>query len=573
MLTKLRMVNFKRFRDAEVDLGEVAVLIGPNNSGKTTALQALALWNLGLRKYVEKRGVREPPKERPGVTINRQDLVSVPVAEANQLWKDTHAFAGGREGQRQIPIQITVEGVTEDVPWSFGLEFGWANEESFRCRPLARAPIPPQASDVRLAFLPPMSGLASNEDRLMPGAVAVRVGQGRTAEVLRNLCFELSETNAEAWGRVRAKMNGLFRVDLLDPAFIAERGALRMSYRDPGGAVLDLSSAGRGLQQTLLLLVYLEANPGAVLLLDEPDAHLEILRQKEIYDVLTEAAQQTGGQVVAASHSEVWLDAAADRDVVVAFVGKPHRIDDRSKKQVAKALKEIGFVDYYQAEQVGWVLYLEGSTDLAILRAFAKTLAHAAAPALDRPFLHTIGNEPKLARRHFDGLREAMPGLIGVCIVDNDARVDPVEREGMVELKWVRREIENYLSIPHVLYAFAEQSGSAEAIGPLFGRAEAVRRRSIMERLVRENVPPAALDDPAHRFWLTTKASDDFLDVIFERYFQELGLRVLLGKTDYHRLAALVPRDLIDADVVAKLDIVASQAARARPLRDPETAV
>jgi len=33
-----------------------------------------------------------------------------------------------------------------------------------------------------------------------------------------------------------------------------------------------------------------------------------------------------------ASYSEVLLNEAADRDVVVAFVGKPHRIDDRGSQ-------------------------------------------------------------------------------------------------------------------------------------------------------------------------------------------------------------------------------------------------
>jgi len=66
-------------------------------------------------------------------------------------------------------------------------------------------------------------------------------------------------------------------------------------------------------------------------------------------------------RIVAASHSEVILNEAADRDVVVAFVGRPHRIDDRGS-QVSKSLKSIGFEHYYQAEITGWVLYLEGST-------------------------------------------------------------------------------------------------------------------------------------------------------------------------------------------------------------------
>ena len=35
---------------------------------------------------------------------------------------------------------------------------------------------------------------------------------------------------------------------------------------------------------------------------------------------------------------------------------------------------EIGFEDFLQAEQTGWVLYLEGSTDLAVLQSFAAVL-------------------------------------------------------------------------------------------------------------------------------------------------------------------------------------------------------
>jgi recombinational DNA repair ATPase RecF len=68
MLTKLKLVNFKRFGEVEVDLGKSVVLIGPNNSGKTTVLQALALWDVGIRLWTAKRGGKSSPEKRPGVT-------------------------------------------------------------------------------------------------------------------------------------------------------------------------------------------------------------------------------------------------------------------------------------------------------------------------------------------------------------------------------------------------------------------------------------------------------------------------------------------------------------------------
>src|SRR5258708_4413942 len=141
---------------------------------------------------------------------------------------------------------------------------------------------------------------------------------------------------------------------------------------------------GRGLQQTLLILTYMVVHKGSVLLLDEPDAHLEILRQRENYQLITEIARKHSSQIIAASHSEVLLNEAADRDIVIAFVGKPHRIDERGR-QVLKALKEIGFEHYYQAELRGWIVYVEGATDLAILRAFAAKLNHPSVEFLASP--------------------------------------------------------------------------------------------------------------------------------------------------------------------------------------------
>jgi len=50
MLTKLRIQNFKQFDEVEIELGPIMVLVGPNNSGKTTALQALTLWYAAVKR-------------------------------------------------------------------------------------------------------------------------------------------------------------------------------------------------------------------------------------------------------------------------------------------------------------------------------------------------------------------------------------------------------------------------------------------------------------------------------------------------------------------------------------------
>jgi energy-coupling factor transporter ATP-binding protein EcfA2 len=575
VLTRLTVCNFKKFDRIDVELGNPVVFIGPNNSGKSTALQALALWNIGLQQWAEKRTGKARVK-RPGVTINRRDLIAMPVPSAILLWRDLHVRelekSNGKQRTQNVRVDITVEGVTDQKLWTCGFEFDYANEESFYCRPMrlsegkdpGRMEVPPEAARTAIAFLPPMSGLADRETAKQPGEVNFLIGQGRTAEVLRNLCLSVASNDEKAWKNICLEMNHLFGVDLDTPAFVPERGEITMAYRDKSGVRLDISSSGRGLQQTLLILTYMAVNRGSVLLLDEPDAHLEILRQRQIYELLSESARNQSSQIIAASHSEVILNEAADRDVVVAFVGRPHRIDDRGS-QVLKALREIGFDQYYQAEQTGWVLYVEGSTDLAILRAFARKLQHPAQDVLDLPFVHYVTNLPPKARDHFFGLREAKVNLVGFALFD---RIDqPLQQHASLkEYQWKRREIENYLATPAVLLAYAE--ADAEESGPLFAPAERKKRTDAMQECIDDLAPRAAIRDLGDRWWIDTKMSDDFLDRVFESFFKKLRLPNMMRKTDYHVLGDFISKEQVDPEVVFVLDEIVGTQQDAKPLTD-----
>jgi hypothetical protein len=584
VLTRVRIRNFKRFEDVSFELGPAVVLIGPNNSGKTTALQALALWELGRDHWLAKRSLSDAPEKRPGVAINRRDLVSLPVPHANLLWRNLRRletkYTNGKPHTRKFRIDVTVDGISDGKPWSCGFEFDYSNEESFLCRPVRQpgseeekvkdakfTEVPPEAKDVQIAFLPPMSGLAAVEPKWEPGRINVLIGEGQTAQILRNLCYQIYETSRtdpvdDHWGDLCTQIAALFGVTLEPPDFVGTRGEITMQYRERDGTVLDISSAGRGLQQTVLLLAHLYAHPHTVLLLDEPDAHLEILRQRQIWRLLTETAAKQGSQIVAASHSEVVLNEAADKDMVIAFVGRPHRIDSRETgKQVLKALREIGFQDYYQAEQTGWVLYLEGETDLSILREFAEKLGHEARTHLERPFFHPLNsNNPRPARDHFHGLREAKPDLVGIAIFDRIERSLHSD-SGLTETMWRRREIENYLCREDVLLAYARQQDAAD---DLFSRAEAARREDAMKQTIAEIAGALATLGQPSPWSEDIKASDEFLNRLFDRYFEKLGLPNQMRKTNYHVLARLVMPEQIDAEVNEKLDAIVAVARQAR---------
>jgi len=594
MLIKLTIRNFKRFGQAEIELGNPVVLIGPNNSGKTSAMQALALWDIGVKRWHEKRSGGAAHEKKKGVTVNRRDLVSIPVPHANLLWRGLHTRntqkIDGKQRTDNIRIDIIVEGTHKDGSWVCGLEFDYANPESFFCRPLRsdaggdeRMPIPPEAVDSRIAFLPPMSGLAAAETRLDDGAINVRVGEGRTAEVLRNLCYQVLQKRPQQWEAIKSEIGRLFGVELNEPRYIAERGEVSMDYKDRN-FTLDLSSSGRGLQQTLLLLAYMGANPGAVLLLDEPDAHLEVLRQRQTYKLITDLAADSGNQIIAASHSEVLLNEAAGKDSVIAFVGKPHPIAGRGS-QLLKALESIGFEQYSLAEQTGWALYLEGPTDLAILQAFARRLNYdEAVEALQAPLIHYVGNQPQRVKEHYHGLREALSDLQGVAIFDrleSKPNLDSVDA-----LTWKKREIENYLCTQATLCGYVQASIEKEFPNPqaaldeyermpagnglpdnLPYQEEKKKRMNAMRKSIGEVA--SAMETLGHGTpWdADAKTSDDFLTPLFRAYFKKLNLPNPMAKKSFYELADHVPANEIDPEIREKLDAIVKAAKAAVAVR------
>lgn len=109
MITRLKISRVKGLRSAEIELGGNVVLIGPNNSGKSTALQALTLWDAGWHRWAEKWEKKDAdgnfvrrPKVKTGVTINRRDLHAIPVPTAKLLWHDLHThdtLGAGKTGE------------------------------------------------------------------------------------------------------------------------------------------------------------------------------------------------------------------------------------------------------------------------------------------------------------------------------------------------------------------------------------------------------------------------------------------------------------------------------------------
>jgi len=546
MLTKIDVKNFKRL-DAEIDLSSVVLFVGPNNSGKTSALQVISLFELGLRKWLEHKGTRvSKATKRTGAVINRKDIYNIPVPSLKHLWRDLQVRRQtkqeGRQETKNIAITISVDGYTESEKWSLGLQFDFANAEVCYVRPTGTVDERTLnlAMKERIVLLPPMSGLSAEEYKLEPGTINVFIGQGKTADVLRNLCWYVFENKREKWKEIVELIYRMFAVRLNPPEYDSATGRISVTYREKNSDY-DLINGGRGFHQVLLLLTYVYFNSGSIVLIDEPDAHLEILRQKQIFNLLCDILTNESSQLIIATHSESLLNEAVQMSRVIAFLGKPHIVN--TSTQLLKALTTIGFDQYLLAEQKRWVLYLEGSTDLNMLREFAKLFKHPVLRYLDAPFVKYVGNIPGDARSHFYGLKEAVKDLRGIAIYDRIEK--PLQDDDLCEMAWTRREIENYLPLPEVIERYFDVQPRT-----LF----TTKDPDMMREIIRDEVPPAALKDKNHDFWINTKMSEEFLERVFKRFAKRRNIPVPLDKKDYHLLIRYAKPEEIQEEVREKLN-------------------
>lgn len=571
MIKSIKIRNFKTLGDTgPISLDGNVVFVGPNNSGKTTALQALALWNYGIQKWIDKRKSSKAVI-RTGAVMNRKDLFAIPVSNSKFMWTNLFPATlerdenGKIKNSKNINIEITVAGVNEGKDWVCGLEFRFDSEEAVYVKPLQGLEnnIANDNVDflkkINVAFLPPMSGLKLEEEKLLFSTVEYRMGQGITGEVLGNICYQVlhPETDSLASGRnskddwqiLKDKLHKLFLVNLLEPK-LDNKGIITLKYVDAQKNELELGSSGRGMQQIILLLAYILLKPNCVILLDEPDAHLEILKQEQVYELLAEIAQSRNSQLLIASHSEVVLRKAIDTaDNVVAFFPHSKPISFNKPTEILKALKTIGFEEYYLAQQKGWILYVEGGTDLPILKKYAQKLGHPVADYLETCFHKTINtNDPIQARNHFTGLKAAKPDLIGIAIYDNiDSPLGQLN--DLKETKWGKNEIENYFYSKEVLLNWAIGIVSQD----LFGPSEAKQREEAMLKALDDILPGAAKRDKTDIYWSEIKASAE-IEKILKAYYKYMGHPGNSSKAKFIDLLEYQDPLSFDKEIAEKLD-------------------
>ncbi len=571
----VKIKNFKIFgNEINVSLDQPSVLIGPNNSGKTSVLQAIALWSFGVKSWYESKGNTKATKNLSS-GINRLNLTQIPVQNARYLWNNTEIRKGSTD---LIPLEITVGIEFNEKIHECQLSFTQQSSELIYCVPskgfYENKELLEFAAHINVDLLYSMSGVAIEEVLIPEGRINSLIGQGQTSEVLRNLCYMIFTKSKDDWTDMVDLMRKLFQIELQQPKFITTRGIIELKYKSKDiKNNLDIAMAGRGFQQFLLLFSYLFSHKNSVLLLDEPDAHLEILRQKTIYSILKRLTQSNGNQLIIATHSEVILEDAADTNLELILVGESVHIAE--KKEIKNALRDFGIEHYYKARQKGSVLYIEGSTDIDILREFAKLNKNQEAfDILDGNinYYYTQNNEPdntldneidivqgafKRYIDHFYAIKKVVPNFIGLAVFDSDGKdLQSNEKNLLATIYWKRYEIENYFIKPSVINSWCKEELKINGTFLETQFNEALNE-CILQQIFNNNKKSfdefiQLSDSLRDTYWLSitrnTKLSL-FFEKVLEKYHDVSGQPIPINKGRYYELVKYLPFDEVDDDV------------------------
>jgi hypothetical protein len=470
MITRLTLHNFKSVGEQDYDFTQFDLLVGRNNSGKSTVLQALAIWQFCVDEF--HRSKRSGSK---GIQVVLPNFTALPVPEFNLLWKDRTdrhwPVVNEKKKQEYILIKILIEWQGETGKCtSFGVDLryhspqtiyaipsdGWAK---FReCEEQGNLPI--------IAYVPPFSGLEPTEMWLDVSPLRQQVGKGQPGSVLRNLLLRVCPPPLtrgqdgripkdykppKDWQELAEVIERWFSVKIREPKYDSAKDVyITVEYRQKDKDY-DIIAGGSGFHQILTLLAFLFGYQPTTILLDEPDAHLHVNLQREILDFFKRKSVQKNTQFLIATHAEEFARGVDASQIVSLLQQVPNRI--HSTPEVLRAMAEVSNEEIARLMTSPYILYVEGESDERILRGWADQCGAQA--AMDKVCFKSMsgGNKRNMKARadeHFAALKQIIPSVTRLMLFDYDDSGNAFhpDQNNPSLAEWKRKNIENYLLVP-----------------------------------------------------------------------------------------------------------------------------
>jgi len=502
-IKKVDLHRFKRYKSNSIELkDQLSLVVGGNNSGKSSILQALAAWQFCKTLIEIEKGSEGllQSKGKSGVGLGIVDFTPLQVPSLAHLWTNLKTSKATESDGYTLKIKVYWD-IAPNVERYLEMGMSLANDRLFiksTDTNLSKAEFINEdgsyivGSIPTIAYLPPFAGITDREARLTPAMRDRLIGQGLSGGVIRNVLFDFYDRNRQArtslkngkskikssdlatlrasdpWEIITATMQRTFGTDIKIIPF-NERYHSYLKVECVKGVVhgnglfkkylgynsRDLMVEGQGFLQWLSVFALTLSPEINVILLDEPDAHLNATLQKDLLQVLEKISTEQNKQILMATHSPE-LIRLHDHEYILA-------VTDNSTKYLSESDGRIDVLagigsnhtkTIHSLIEHKRILILEGSSDLRFLQTLARS-AKVEWPSNVIPWFWTGSASERF--KLFRQLKKEIPGLKGISIRDRDDEADATVGSDLVDknftnsdadftaLKWRRRHIENYL--------------------------------------------------------------------------------------------------------------------------------
>jgi energy-coupling factor transporter ATP-binding protein EcfA2 len=369
MIEALRLTRYKGFEDYSIRFGRKNVLIGPNNSGKSTIIAALRLC-AALLSAASRRAPRE------SVEDDEREVVGHPMTSV--LTRDLgFIFENVRYEFREEPAGLELKLQNKAV-----LKAVWpVADAAFFYVDRLPGVVARQAAQVKavapaIGVVPVLTPVEHREELLTDDYVRSNMSTRLASRHFRNQLSLFHRSDPSAFSEFLG-----FLLDntpeILEVRVETDRSSFPVEHdvfytETTNRSQKELFWAGDGLQIWIQALFHIFRHRAAdVLVLDEPDVYLHPDLQRRLVTVLEEARPQT---IIATHAPEILTEASRD---TVIWVDRTRRRARRVRDE--KLLEQVnlhlgsGFnLGIARALRSRLALFVEGK-DMRVLRNLART--------------------------------------------------------------------------------------------------------------------------------------------------------------------------------------------------------
>lgn len=347
-IKRIHLTRYKRVEEVDLQLMDVNVLVGGNNSGKSSVLQ-------GIHFAVT---AATTARQRGEKTFAAELLPYNPTPDFSVLRHGTPYlnFAGTGDSTLDVYADIVNDAeADEETSYSVTLSKG-RNYGNIACTRegdyLRLGSIITDPNNLFSIYVPGLAGIAQQEELRAKAIVRRGVASGDANLYLRNILYYIKQENKLA--ELNAHIATIFPNYRVEVEFDESKDTRLNVLLCQGEVEYPLELAGTGFLQVLQIYSYVTYFSPKLLLLDEPDSHLHPDNQLELCRAITSIAQTTDSQVLLCTHSRHVVDELSDEANFIWL--KDGTIQDQGADlEKLPLLLDLGALDSFDRLRAGQV--------------------------------------------------------------------------------------------------------------------------------------------------------------------------------------------------------------------------